>query len=718
MSLAPSLLSLEKNLALLAGAGAGKTYNLVTLCLHLLSGSRGAPLRTSQLCLLTFTDKAATELKDRLRARLDGLSRGEVPDPALGLPSQPPEFWRRVRDDLGAALIGTFHSLCIQLLRRAPAGFGVDPAFSLLDERTGAQLIEDCAERLVVDALDEDNPPVVELCRELNFTAQGRGRGLVTYLCEVYGKLREEGLEAEMLRVSDEVLARADFDAHLIEAKRLLSAARDADRQGKRSFAETLARVASAFETLTFERFQSDWPRLERALEQEPGLMRLKDDRKELAVHLLGQPKEGRFGLRDKYAGCLIAPFERAFVGLLGGLKQRHREALARRGALDFAELVVLTRDLLRDHVSVRREVQERIRALLVDEFQDTNRLQLELVTLLSERREGAPRSDTRELPLEPGFLCAVGDRKQSIYEFRGADVSVFEKLALRIESEGGARGHLQQNWRSSPLMLAFFNELFALVMRPSVTPRDYEVAYAAEGDDLRPVRPNLRPSACVDRLVYAPNETAELCRAQDADGVARWIRSVLVPEAQPCVVDQGQLRRAGGGDVAILFRRFSFLEVYRQALTRMGVPHRVIRGRGFYGAQEVLDLAALLSLVVDPTDNVAFAAVLRSPLVGISDASLFRISLAGGDRLSLAAAQRPGALEDFDFPQDEAERVSRLLRLYPRLRKERDRLGIRPLLQVALAETDLRVSLAGTPYGEQALANVDKLLDLAARWD
>ncbi len=725
----PSPLALERNLALMAGAGAGKTYNLVTLCLHLLSGARedGVPLRTSQLCLLTFTDKAAAELKERLRSRLDRLAREEAPEPELlplresferlGRPLPPPEFWRRARDELGGAMIATFHSLCVQLLRRAPAGFGVDPSFQLLEEREAQRLVEDTAERLVLEALETEVPEVVALCRELSFTARGRARGLVAYLCDIYAKLREEGMEPARVEVSSEPAARADFDAQLAQARRLVSAAADADAPQRR-FTSALSQARDALQGMTFENFPQRWPALQRALTSEPGLARTRDERAQLAVCVLGRPKEP--GLRECYAACLVAPFERAFLSLLSQLGERHREALARQGVLDFSELLLRTRNLLRDQLAVRREVQQRMGALLVDEFQDTNRLQLELVTLLAERREGGPveTQDVLELPLQPGFLCAVGDRKQSIYEFRGADVSVFERLARKIEDEGGARGYLQDNWRSSPHLLTFFNGVFAQVMRPGSAARDYEVAYAPEGDDLRPVRPALRDPPCVDRLVFAPAQTAQQCREQDADAVAQWIRRALAPGAERLVAEGGALRPARGGDIAILFRRFTYVEGYRQALTRLGIPHRVIRGRGFYGAQEVLDLAALLSLVADPTDAVAFATVLRSPLVGLSDASVLAVAVAGGDRLSLASALREEHAGRFELPPAEAARLRRLLRLYPLLRRERDRLGIRPLLHVALEETAYRVSLAGSPYGEQALANVDKLLDLAARWD
>ena len=178
----PFHLALEKNLALMAGAGAGKTYSLVTMTLHLLAGAReGArPLRPSRLCMVTFTDKAAAEMRARVRARLDALVQAEpkaLLEPELraslerlGLPFPTRDTWRALREELGSASVGTFHSLCGQLLRRAPPGSGVDASFEVLDELEARSLVLDVCERVVLDALEAGDPGVRELCQELTFS--------------------------------------------------------------------------------------------------------------------------------------------------------------------------------------------------------------------------------------------------------------------------------------------------------------------------------------------------------------------------------------------------------------------------------------------------------------------------------------------------------------------------------------------------------------------
>jgi ATP-dependent exoDNAse (exonuclease V) beta subunit len=679
-------------------------------------------------------------MRARVRARLDALVHAEPKDvrepelraslERLERPFPTRDAWRALREDLGAASVGTFHSLCGQLLRRAPPGSGVDASFEVLDELEARTLVLDVCERVVLDALEAGDAGVRELCQELTFSGSDFTEGLVSSLAAAYGKLREEGLRAAEARISSADEARAGLEALVTRCGELCATVRELDAKGEwRTLREALE---GALDGLTPENcFEPErLPSLKaafmedgrdvRRLKKEPG-----NSMKELYWTFFGKSDGSVLRLEDVYAGWRTAPFEASFRALLSQVEARHEEELSRRNALDFTALLVKARDLLRDNPDFRRQTQERLGALLVDEFQDTNRLQLELVVLLAEKRDGGPRplrpdeDVVAALPLEPAFLCAVGDRKQSIYEFRGADVSVFEILAKKMEAEGGARGFLQRNRRSVPPLLDFFNQAFAgVLVAGDGGARPYEVVYVPKEDDLSAVRPAPMSAPVVERLQLDEELSTSELRAADAEAVAKRLKVMLAPGAEPCVAreDGEGLRPARGGDVAMLFRTFTHLEVYRQALIRHGIPHRVLRGRGFYGAQEVLDLASLLSLLADPEDALSFAAVLRSPLVGLSDASLFR--LAGPEGLSLPAVERGGLSGLEGLPEGERARMARFLTVLPALRRERDRLGVRALLRVALEETGYLEALAGTPYAEQASANVEKLLALAGRRD
>jgi ATP-dependent exoDNAse (exonuclease V) beta subunit len=711
-------LRLECNLALIAGAGTGKTYSLITLCLHLLAGARHAgagPLEPARLCLVTFTDKAASEMRARLRQRIDALVHGaddhdlSVSYRALEQSPKPPKFWRKVRDGLGAASIGTFHGLCVQLLRRAPAGSGVNPAFELLDDRSARELLDDTVERVVLGALEAGDSAVADLCREYDF-AGGRWGGLVTWLTRTWARIREEGLDPQLVAVGDERRAKEAFDRQCEELRGILKSAHSP---------KTADKVRYALERL-------DGMTTENAHERERlAKLEMTVDAKFPALR---PAKEAVKELRARYGAWRVAPYEETVRRLLGDLQAAYAKALERKGALDFTGLLVTARDLLRDHPDFRREVQQRFGALLVDEFQDTNRLQLELVMLLSEQRSGPRTSLSRafaadlgdeilKLKLEPAFLCAVGDPKQSIYEFRGADVSVFERLANHISAEGGGRAFLTTSRRATPALVDFFNDAFPRVMPEQQEPRPWDIAFGPH-DKLTARREGPPEPRCVIRLT-SPADRAELkveqWRAMDAVAISRCVAWLLRGSGMTVTPRTGEPRPIRGGDIALLFRRFTQVELYRQALAAQSVPHRVVRGRGFFGAQEVVDLASLLGVIADPTDGVSLAAVLRSPLVGLTDAGLVAVT---GERGLDPRAVLDLKLEAPLLSAPERLRLAAFREVWSQLRRERDRLGLRALLKVALEQTGYRTQIAAAPFGEQALANLDKLLELAAQRD
>lgn len=741
--------NLDHNLVVFAGAGAGKTYNLVTQCLHVLAGARTD--RTSvgphQLFLLTFTDKAAAEMRERLRNRLTQLATGgstaresepELADSLTRLEIDFPKasFWARVSGELGGSTISTFHSLCLQLLRRAPAGSGVDPAFEILEERESGSLLRDVAERETLSALEQEDISVFEMCTELGFSSGKRRWGVVDLVCRTLTKLREEGFELDRVTIGDEKAALIDFRNAVDTVTEVAHRAGSLDQSGKGRFTPVLDQCMAALREMSAENFVDRFESLRAALLSEPNLARQKDELgqalKELKSGAIGNTDKKIDGLRDFYAAIAVARHERRFRDLLVSVDRRFRGELKRRAVLDFSAILIQTRDLLRDDLVFRAEVQGRIGALLVDEFQDTNRLQLDIVTLLAERREGGPRNLSsrlplerawglqaiQQLPLQPGLLCVVGDRKQSIYEFRGADVSIFSQLSEHLLREGGGQVHLRQNWRSVPALLDFFNCSFREFMRPKREGRDYEIGYRVE-DDLLAVRPAVQQSRTVDRICFDPPDAAVESRMVEADLLARRICQLLKPESPLLVADRdGTVRAARGGDIAIVFRRFSFLEVYRQAMVRYRVPHRVIRGRGFYAAQEVLDIASFLTLLSDPHHAIALGAVLRSPFVALSDESLFRIATESGRKIDLSQLES----ERWNGPRylgsEELRRLRCFLQVFKRLRAERDRFGLRQLLKIALEETGYRIAIAASPFGEQSIANVEKLLQMASARD
>lgn len=715
----PEALRLERNLALLAGAGTGKTYSLVTMCLHLLGGARAEaePIAPERLGLLTFTDKAAAEMRERLRRRLDALADGQTNEPellasfeALGAPMPPARFWRRIRDDLGAATIGTFHSLCTHLLRRAPAGSGVNPGFALLDEREARALLQGVIEREVLRRIEAKDPLITDLVRELQFGG-GLENGLIDGLVSVFVRLREEGSQPRFLRITDPIAARREFERTLAEVQALT---RDGIQRAyaKKPKENDKARAfAALLNSTSFESYPTDAAVLQELSGALKNISELREARTFVSdVKDSANPRR----LDWLHAAVGLAPYEAAIRDLLGEVMRLHEQALKARGVLDFTGMLLQARNLLRDVPTARLEAQTRFGALLVDEFQDTNRVQLELVMFLAEKRQGAPRpiseslesasQEVLELPLQRAFLAVVGDRKQGIYEFRGADVTVFEEMARRIEASGGGRAWLQTSWRSSPALVASLNTLMLRVLAKEKfegAPRAFEVVYT-EQDHLQAQRGHVEGTPIVRLTATLPEKPdAATLREFDADAVARFVRQRL---------SEGTVR---GADIAMLFQRLTQLETYRLALVRHGVRHRVVRGRGFFGAQEVVDLACWLKLLATPGDALALATVLRSPLVGLRDASLVRLAQPTRG-LDAHRVLLDATIDLTGLSPDEVTRFERFRTLFATLLRERDRLGLRALVRVTLDTLEVREALAAGPFGEQALANVEKLLELA----
>ena len=656
----PDLSRARGSAVIQAGAGTGKTHRLVELCLELLGGSE--PLPPARLCAVTFTEKAAAELKGRIRSRVDVLAEREP-------------LWRRVRRDLGLAQIGTIHSLCGQILRRHAAAVGIDPGFNVLDEAQGRRLLREACETVALRALEGALGPHLQegarrLCAEMGLRTQGKfGAGLADEMAALLAKLGETGtspvklLPEPQTALDDDARARRQLDRALANLHAALLAS------GK----EAPPLPGPALEAYPPGQLAQAWREMRRCSPQ--NLRSQGPDKEAIAA-----AKEAFEAVLNADAGVRATALARDLAALADCAGQRHRELKARQGALDFDDLTRCCRELLVNDAVARAAERERVGALLVDEFQDTSRAQIEIFEQLAGDRP----------------VIVVGDRKQSIYEFRGADVAGAQAYAARLLARGAERLILGESRRSRPALVDFANLLFgrALAAREEA----FDTPFSAD-DALTAFRERGPDGPCAELLdVEGAGVEAE------AEIVAARIAALLAPGAPERVHDRGELPRAvRGGDVAVLLRKFTNLEAFRRAFLRRRVPHLVYKGRGFHGSREVMDLMALLAAAVDPDDDLALASVLRAPFGPLSDDALFLLS------------QRRWSLDDVaDLAGDDAEALARMRNLLLAMRRESDRLGPASLLEAALSGTDYVAARAGGLHGEQAAANVDKLLGLA----
>jgi ATP-dependent helicase/nuclease subunit A len=715
-------LRVERNVVLTAGAGTGKTHSMIGMALHALTGARKnlAPLLPDQLVLLTFTEKAAAEMRHRLYERVSQLAHGHRQElelarsfELLGLAFPNDEFFQKLHLALGAVKVETIHAYALSLLQRH---HGVRRA--ILSERSASELARQCLENSILSALENQDAQVEQMVVDFGFGAEDR-IGILTSLVPVFQRLNEEGLAANTLNVGDPVRTRQACEVALSElrwATQRALAAVSTERARLLEFQDLV-------KGLNFDTVRECLPQLASLIS------RSKRRELEPLQALVCEPESARAApgfLGALWAAAELAPFEEAVRRLLQDAQRSYFKALANRDEIDFAAVLSGARDALAFDVEFRRSIQSEVKLLLVDEFQDTNRLQFEIVLLLAEERAQGPRkivpSDAsvfeaiQRLPLEPAALALVGDRKQAIYEFRGAEVEVFALAQQKILNGGGQLSNLNSSRRSSPQLVSALNALSAQVLgrdryaRKSLLP--FEVVFEASRDNLRPVRNDIQVKPLV-QLEDDPNFTEQKSssakrRQRDAQAVAAYLSECLHAQDKWVEPKNGAPRKLRGGDVAILFQRFTHVETYRQALVRAGLRHRVIKGRGFFGAQEVLDMASLLALVADPHQVRSRAAVFRSPFVAVSDAALLQV-------LKIPALTVAASLPLLDeLEADERRRLLFFLAAFEELNTLKSQLPLAQFIERALELTQFRVRVAAAPFGEQALANLSKLVSLA----
>jgi ATP-dependent helicase/nuclease subunit A len=716
--------TLDRHLSVTAGPGAGKTFVLVERYLEIL---RTQKVSVDNIVAITFTNRAANEMRERVRTTIDDLLRATAGDER--------KRWLRHKRALEGAVITTIHGLCSRLLHEFPVEANIDPQFVLLDEHQAVMLLEAAVEESLTNAIHHGYEKIVQL-------TQGTGRSaLARALLELYWKYRGEGLSLstiEKLSAANHA-TEADYTAALKE----LDAAM-ADLISVRG----LSRGA---EEKRFKIAQG-WPALRAILAQPPNeqtigsyCQAIEDFREsrlskgkgttsavERVDELLWGSKSG-----DRVRGkvptlgfdLLAGDYALALLKLLREIDDRLDAEKQRLSVVDFDDLQLRTLKLLNDHPEVMNRVAERYRFFLVDEFQDTNGLQRDLMTRLG---------------MMPGAnLFIVGDRKQSIYGFRGADVDVFREMSAEIEAARGTQVPLHLNFRSQKPLIDSLNFLFERIFhaRAEIPVEQLGQLGYVEHEPGIPERGVQDQSPLVELLVSvlpdaARNEPDESdddsvddqnqpnVRERDAEQLVERINALV-----SAVPKGGQDARAPFkyGDIAILFRALTGVWVYESALRRAGIPYLTVQGKGFYQREEITDLIQLLRFLDNTTDELALAAVLRSPLCGISDNAL--LALRCGPKTG--AAQEPERLHrrhlwqalrsqsEVQFIDDEERaELDRASAFLDAMVRRRNRSSIAELLRQAVAETEFMTVIAANFAGAHRIANVEKLFRLAEQFE
>src|SRR5438132_1776075 len=563
-----------------------------------------------RIVAVTFTERAAAEMRDRIRTALaDRQGR-----------------WTAAISSLAAAPISTIHGFCGILLRQHGIVLGIDPSSSVLDEQQSLDLAREAARETIRQEILSGNEDAENLFRDFGLNE------LVDTLVSASGWLNSLGQDADWLlaRVQDQEKTAADLEQQI---------------------GDEIRRYGGSFEAIG-ERFDE----LESRKAKHP--LRKRDDPRALLPRIgqiAGVPTSSRL---TKLAGLYIERF------------LSKKRAL---NAVDFDDLLLGTRNLLREHNDIRRHYQDHFEALLVDEFQDTDEVQAEIISLLA----ADPQHPGR---LAPSKLMIVGDPKQSIYRFRRARVTVFFRLLQRILDEGGRLEYLQENYRSAAPIAEFSNRLSELMMDgdgkiENIAHAQADLSYRvrfSEADVLKP-----KSDAPFLGITYVAAESgakAAQGREMEAEAIARLLKEWK---------SSGRIQ--SWKEVAILMRAMTNVEIYLSALEMHGIPVYVVQGTAFYQKTEVSDLIAFLELVLHPDDELLRATVLTSSLFGVAFIELIK---------------RPHSFVTFDAILDHW--VVR-----------RDTATAAEILQDVIRKTNFDVVMMAQKDGPQRVANIGKLIEI-----
>ncbi len=715
----------DRNLIVTAGAGSGKTRVLVERFIALLDMHPDWPLPS--IVAITFTEKAAAEMLSRVRAAIEDRIRAD----AAARDERSLARWLEHRAALAQARIGTIHSLCATILRANPAEAVIDPDFEVLDEAEAGLLLDDAVETALARLTTEDRPgsqilalydlrdvravlgryarrgAATDVERALDVTPEA----LFAYWQATWAETTQETMHTAL---ADPALHDAfgwiapetlPADDKLADIWRAVFAHEDALFNGDPdAFARTVEALAAGIKLNVGS--AKAWGDRETVAASKEALGTIRDWAKAVLKDSLPAPAEA-----DANAAHLLMGW-RDVIALAAEVYDALK---VERGVLDFDDLEARTHDLLESVPAVAERyahpVNGEFRQLLVDEFQDTNATQRDIIYRLA--GIGGPGSD--------GRLFVVGDPKQSIYAFRGADVSVFAAVREDLLARGGAELPLSISFRAHAPLIDAFNAVFGRILTPGSGPgARYEVERGMPMAAVRPGETWHAAPLCVIAIRQPGGDSPRLNagdrRRWEAWEVATQLHQ-WVDEAAPVWDREARAYRpARYGDMAVLFQAMGSVTLYEDVFKAAGLPYLTIAGRGYYDRPEVWDLLNLLAALRTPGDDLALAVVLRSPLFGLSDDALLALRLArdaGGRSLTLwDALMSPDAAPL--FPGDEQSARDFACDVLAELRDMAGRATVAEVLARALDLTGILAALTGLANGARRRGNVEKLLGLA----
>ncbi|MFZ1082015.1 MAG: UvrD-helicase domain-containing protein [Candidatus Kryptoniota bacterium] len=710
-------LVLDKHISVMANAGSGKTRVLVERYVEAIKGG----VTVEEILCLTFTEKAALELRQKINERINSEVGANHDSPLLSL-------LRKARANMLEANISTIHSFCSQVLREFPIEAGVDANFKVLEDFDAAILKEEACDKAVREALAEERASHGKFHDFLVRVGYKRTLQLLNDFLDNREKIEHVNVTGHALLMNENIVR--EHWKNLSEA--VLKVLRENLKLKKGNLEVSELNNALKSDSSNLKDILGQLKTLLNGILTNDGTPRKKEVEKivdgetfssETALNFLRTALEPL----KQFSPDSLSPVKYfALLEVLLGLYEKAADDYSRKkfsmGALDFDDLQIRTMRLIRETGNVRAALTSRFKHIMVDEFQDTNFLQYDIFMRLLDNFAGDAR------------LFVVGDPKQSIYRFRNAQVEVSLKTEKDLsERSDGAALPLVESFRMNADLGLFVNEIFSKVMTQdrvsdvvgfsSINRTEYNSLVPRRQKGIDPAIEIFCAggTSTFDRAAQNKNSNENPVDASENEASAGELQAIFAGSRIRKMIDDGetindvkaneQSRKIKYGDIAILLRSRAKLALLEQALSEMGVPYVVTSGIGFYSAQEIFDLTNYLTFLLDNNSDIALLTALRSPFFGISENELYQTSMCKGETLF----EKFRRLAQSEKVSNEVKYAVSVLDDEIQLAH---RLTIPQLVNRILERTGWLGAYKLSPTGGQRIANMRKLLNIAREFE
>ena len=719
----------DQSILVEAGAGSGKTAVMAGRIASMLA--EGLPPKS--IAAVTFTELAASELLIRVRNFVSELSANDIPTELKtafpdGLSESHKVNLAAASDNIDEITCSTIHGFCQRLIKPYPVEADIDPGASVMDRNQADLVFMEIVETWLREHLSGDGSGIIA---EMVLHSPGETVGLIH---KIVANLRQRRTVSAPAAQPIPSLLIA-FNNAAEEFDKFIKAA-PAKEEETAAFAKCFVEMAkSLVENTSIEtpfglvdtlkssppseiyttsgdfrkyRKKGKWA----AAVNLQGLAKSEGDRLNIAADKFYEDCCTSWNtLLENIAAHVLADL----IAEVQPILERFRDYKRDKALLDFDDLIFAARNLIRDHDDVRRSLAERFSKVLVDEFQDTDPLQSEIFwRLCGEPPADGSSEDWTSYLIRPGALFLVGDPKQAIYRFRGADVGAYVQARDKIMAHDAKNVlSISTNFRSCAPILTYVNERFETLLSSNGQP-----GFTA----LDPYHTDRGDAPCVAALdITIAGETGKASAAQKRDGEAEAVADMCARLiGSEMIIDRhsDEKRTCRPGDIALLAPSGGDLWRYEEALERRGIPVATQAGKGFFRRQEIQDLIALTRVLTDRRDTLALGALLRGPLVGLSEEELLDIIWAlpkpedepkKAPRLDLLID-----IDDITHPLAK-ETLEKLQALY----RQTNSTTPHSLISQAVDALRVRPILLERHQGqaERALANVDLYLSMATKF-